>query len=49
MNWRYRLSEIVPVLFRSTHTVNAPGPRRRQRSIWVQWRGRVLWHRVSPA
>lgn len=40
----YRLSKLIPVVMRSTYTADG----RRQRSTWVQWRGRVLAHHVTP-
>lgn len=48
-DWRYHLSRLVPIPMRTTYRVSNGGPWRAESARWVQWRGRIMRHHVTPA
>lgn len=45
MNWRYQLSNLLPVPMQSTYRTQG----HREHARWVQWRHRIWMHRRYPA
>lgn len=47
-DWRYNLTKLVPVPMRITYEVIDGDSTWREHASWVQWRGRILRHRITP-